>query len=59
MRAEGGQLAEIAALVDAGAIRPVVGRVFAFDETPAALAALEHGGIRGKVSVSVSVSVSG
>ncbi|MCS5715505.1 NADP-dependent oxidoreductase [Herbiconiux sp. CPCC 205716] len=51
MRADGAQLAEIAALVDAGAIRPVVGRVFPFDETPAALAALGRGGLRGKVVI--------
>ncbi|MGD8193172.1 NADP-dependent oxidoreductase [Herbiconiux sp. P18] len=54
MRADGGRLAEIAALVDAGALRPVVGRVFPFAETPAALAALEQGGLRGKVVVSVT-----
>ena len=33
MRAEGGQLAEIAKLVDAGTIRPVIDEVFAFDES--------------------------
>jgi NADPH:quinone reductase-like Zn-dependent oxidoreductase len=51
MRADGARLAEIAALVDAGALHPVVGRVFPFAETPAALAALERGGLRGKVVV--------
>jgi NADPH:quinone reductase-like Zn-dependent oxidoreductase len=51
MRADGGQLAEIAALVDAGALHPVVGRVFPFAETPAALAALGRGGLRGKIVV--------
>lgn len=51
MRASGDQLAEITAFVDAGALRPVVGRVFPFDETPEALSALAKGGPRGKVVV--------
>lgn len=54
MRADGGQLAEISELVDAGVIHPVIGRVFPFAETPAALAAVEAGGLRGKVVVSVA-----
>jgi NADPH:quinone reductase-like Zn-dependent oxidoreductase len=54
MRADGRQLTEIAALVDAGLLRPVVGRVFPFSETPDALQALERGGIRGKVVVSMT-----
>lgn len=53
MRADGQQLAEIARLVDAGSIRPVVGRVFPFAETPSALAAVARGGVRGKVVVAV------
>lgn len=52
MRADGAQLERITELVDAGIIRPQVGRVFPFAETPEALAALERGGIRGKVVVS-------
>ncbi|SDY48269.1 NADP-dependent oxidoreductase [Herbiconiux ginsengi] len=54
MRADGRQLAEIAALVDAGALHPVIGRVFPFAETPAALTALERGGLRGKVVVTMT-----
>jgi len=54
MRADGRQLTEIAALVDAGLLRPVVGRVFPFSETPDALQALKRGGIRGKVVVSMT-----
>ncbi|MFG2961181.1 NADP-dependent oxidoreductase [Streptomyces sp. NPDC048291] len=38
MRASGDQLREIATLVDAGKIRPVVDRVFPFESTPQALA---------------------
>ncbi|WP_291036580.1 NADP-dependent oxidoreductase [Herbiconiux sp.] len=54
MRADGRQLAEIAALVEAGVLHPVVGRVFPFAETPAALTALERGGLRGKIVVSLA-----
>lgn len=58
MRADGAQLAEIAALVDAGAIRPVIDQVFGFDETPAAMARVESGRSRGKVVVQVARGVS-
>lgn len=53
MRASGEQLGEVAALVDAGAIRPVVDRVFPFDQTPEALAFVETGRAKGKVVVRV------
>jgi len=49
----GDQLREIAGLVDAGAIRPVIDREFAFDQLPAALAYLEKGHARGKVVLKV------
>jgi NADPH:quinone reductase-like Zn-dependent oxidoreductase len=52
MRASGDQLAKIAALVDAAAIRPVIGRIGPFDQTPEALAALSKGGVGGKVVIS-------
>jgi NADPH:quinone reductase-like Zn-dependent oxidoreductase len=52
MRADGAQLQRITDLVDAGIITPQVGQTFPFGETPEALAALERGGIRGKVVVS-------
>ena len=51
MRASGKQLSEIAALVDSGAIRPVVDRVFPFDQTREALAYVETGRAKGKVVV--------
>lgn len=51
MRADGTQLRTIAQLVDAGAIRPVVGATYPFDDTPAALASLHTGGTRGKTVV--------
>lgn len=52
MRANGDQLREIAALIDAGAICPIVGRVHPFSDTAAALEALEKGHIRGKAVIS-------
>jgi alcohol dehydrogenase len=53
MRANGDQLREIAALIDSGAIRPVVDRVFPFDATNEALAYVETGRAKGKVVVKV------
>ncbi|MDA1359087.1 NADP-dependent oxidoreductase [Glycomyces luteolus] len=52
MRADGGQLREITALVDSGALRPIVGKTVPFGETAAALGALDHGGMRGKAVIS-------
>ena len=52
MRASGDQLRQITALIDDGALRPVVGRVFPFDQTVQALQGLEKGGIRGKAVIS-------
>jgi NADPH:quinone reductase-like Zn-dependent oxidoreductase len=51
MRASGDQLREITALVDSGALRPVLGKTVPFDRLPEALGALEQGGIRGKAVV--------
>ncbi|SRR6266581_29743 len=53
MRASGRQLREITSLVDAGAIRPVVDRVFAFESTNEAMAYVEMGRAKGKVVVNV------
>jgi len=53
MRASGDQLRELTALIDAGAIRPVMDRVFPFEATNEALAYLEKGRARGKVVVKV------
>lgn len=54
MRPDGAQLAEIAKLVDAGTIRPVIDREFAFAETPAALDRSASGRARGKVVIRVA-----
>jgi NADPH:quinone reductase-like Zn-dependent oxidoreductase len=43
MKANGHQLREIGSLIDSGAIRPVVDRVFPFQSTPEALAYVERG----------------
>ena len=53
MRAEGKQLGEIAQLIESGVIRPVVDKVFPFDETPAALSYVETGRAKGKVVISM------
>ncbi|MEV4778708.1 NADP-dependent oxidoreductase [Burkholderia sp. LMU1-1-1.1] len=53
MRASGEQLRRIADLIDAGAIRPVVDRVFPFDQTREALAYVETGRSKGKVVIKV------
>ncbi|WP_312169759.1 NADP-dependent oxidoreductase [Microbacterium sp.] len=53
MRASGDQLRQITDLVESGALRPIVGRVFPFGETVAGLEALAEGGIRGKAVVSI------
>ena len=51
MRASGDQLRQISALVDSGLLRPVVGRVFDFDQTVDAVQSLGKGGIRGKAVI--------
>lgn len=51
MRADGARLEQLAALVDAGVIRPVIDSVFPFARTPEALAYVETGHAKGKVIV--------
>ena len=53
MRADGQQLRELTRLVDAGAIRPVIYKVYPFAATNEALAHLEGGRAKGKVVVAV------
>lgn len=53
MKANGDQLSELGSLIDAGAIRAVVDRVFPFQSTPEALAYVEKGRAKGKVVVKV------
>jgi len=53
MRASGEQLRAIAALVDAGTIRPVVDRLFPFESTKEAMAYVGSGRAKGKVVVTM------
>ena len=53
MRANGKQLGEITSLDDAGAICPIVDRVFPFGSTKEAMAYVETGRAKGKVAVKV------
>ena len=55
MKASGRQLREITRLIDSGAIRPVVDRVFPFEATNEAIAYVEKGRARGKVVVKIEV----
>ncbi|MDF9877695.1 NADP-dependent oxidoreductase [Cellulosimicrobium cellulans] len=54
VRASGDQLRQIAQLVDAGVLRPVVGATFPFDQAVQALKSLGTRGIRGKAVIDVS-----
>lgn len=53
MKASGSQLGQLSALIEAGAIRPVVDKVFPFAATNEALARVETGRAKGKVVVKV------
>ncbi|MET3663534.1 NADP-dependent oxidoreductase [Caulobacter sp. 1776] len=53
MRADGRQLDQITALIEAGAIKPVIDRTFRFDALNEAMAYLDSGRARGKVVVTV------
>jgi NADPH:quinone reductase-like Zn-dependent oxidoreductase len=52
MKANGAPLGQLAKLIEAGAIRPVVDRVYPFAQAPEALAHVETGRAKGKVVVS-------
>ena len=51
MKADGAQLREITALLEAGTIKPVIDRVFPFNAVNEALAYIETGRAKGKVVV--------
>ena len=53
MRANGNQLSEITSLIDSGVIRPVVDRVFPFEETNEAVAYVQTGHAKGKIVIKV------
>lgn len=56
MRADGAQLKTLAALYDAGTLRPVLDRTFPFDETLDAMAYVEQGRAKGKIVVTMPPS---
>jgi NADPH:quinone reductase-like Zn-dependent oxidoreductase len=51
--ADGAELAEIAGLAASGKVKPHVSKIFPLQQAAQALAAVEHGGSRGKVVLSV------
>ncbi|MDE1675223.1 NADP-dependent oxidoreductase [Nocardia gipuzkoensis] len=53
MHANGAQLRDLAALYDAGVLRPVLDRTFPFDRTLEALAFVEQGKAHGKVVITM------
>lgn len=53
MRAEGKQLGEITKLIEAGIIKPVIDKVFPFEQTNEALSYVETGRSKGKVVIKV------
>ena len=53
MRASGDQLRQISSLIESRAVRPIVDRVFPFEETNEAMAYVETGRAKGKVVVRV------
>ncbi len=55
MKANGNQLSRIAALIDAGIMRPVVDKVFPFEATNEALTYIETGRAKGKVVIKLNI----
>lgn len=53
MKPNGKQLSEITALIEAGIIRPVVDKVFPFEQTNEAMSYVEEGRAKGKVVIKV------
>lgn len=53
MKSSGDQLHQLASIIDSGAIRPVVDRIFPFEQTKEALAYVDQGRAKGKVVVKV------
>jgi NADPH:quinone reductase-like Zn-dependent oxidoreductase len=53
MQANGEQLAQITNHIESGAIRPVIDRAFAFEQTNEAMAYVDSGRAKGKVVIKV------
>jgi NADPH:quinone reductase-like Zn-dependent oxidoreductase len=54
MRAQGEQLSQIAKLIESGVIKPVIDKVFPFEQTNEAMAYIETGRAKGKVVIKVN-----
>jgi NADPH:quinone reductase-like Zn-dependent oxidoreductase len=57
MHADGEQLRKVTALVEGGVIRPVIDKVFPFEQTQQALEYVESGRAKGKVVITVTPNV--
>ena len=53
MQANGKQLAEISSLIEAGIIRPIIDKIFPFEQTKEAMSYVASGRAKGKVIVKV------
>lgn len=53
MRADGSQLQEITNLIEAGIIKPIVDKVFPFEQAKNALEYVESGRAKGKVVIKI------
>jgi NADPH:quinone reductase-like Zn-dependent oxidoreductase len=53
MRAQGSQLSQITSLIDAGVIKPVMDKIFPFEQTNEAMAYVETGRAKGKVVIKI------
>lgn len=53
MRAQGNQLSQITSLIESGVIKPVVDRIFPFEQTNEAMAYVETGRAKGKVVIKI------
>ena len=51
MRAQGEQLSELTKLIEQGILKPVMDKVFAFEQTNEAMAYVEAGRAKGKVVI--------
>ena len=53
MKAQGDQLSQITKLIESGVIKPVVDKVFPFEQTNESMAYVETGRAKGKVIVKI------
>ena len=53
MKAQGQQLSQITKLIESGAVKPVMDKVFPFEQTNEAMSYIEAGRAKGKVVVKI------